>query len=49
MRRLETMVGVSHTVTADTIFPRVVELRRQFHKYPELAYQEVNTAQTHHA
>ena len=40
------MVEVSHAVTADAIFPRLVELRRQFHKYPELAYQEVNTAQT---
>ncbi len=40
------MVDVSQTVTPDTIFPRLVELRRQFHKYPELSYQEVNTAQT---
>lgn len=40
------MVGVTQAITADTVFPRVVELRRQFHMYPELSYREVNTAQT---
>ena len=40
------MVDVIQAVTADTIFPRLVKLRRHFHKHPELAYREVNTAQT---
>ena len=33
-------------LTADAIYPRLVELRRQFHRYPELAFEEAQTAQT---
>ena len=40
------MATVIQAPTPDTIFPRLVELRRHFHKYPELAYQEIDTAQT---
>lgn len=30
--------------TSETIFPRMVELRRTFHRYPELAFEEKQTA-----
>ena len=30
----------------DSIYPRTVELRRTFHRYPELAFEEVRTAET---
>ncbi len=30
----------------DSIYPRLVELRRAFHRYPELAFEEVRTAET---
>ena len=28
------------------VFPRMVELRRTFHRYPELAFEEKETAAT---
>jgi len=31
---------------AEKIYPRMVELRRTFHRYPELAFEEVMTART---
>ena len=31
--------------TVETLYPHIVELRRQFHQHPELAYEEVQTAQ----
>ncbi len=31
-------------LSSEKIFPRMVELRRTFHRYPELAFQERNTA-----
>src|SRR5690554_7631220 len=30
---------------ADPIFPWLVDIRRTFHRYPELSYQEARTAQ----
>jgi amidohydrolase len=32
--------------SAEGIYPRMVELRRTFHRYPELAFEEVKTART---
>ena len=29
---------------SESIFPKMIELRRTFHRYPELAFEEVNTA-----
>lgn len=31
---------------AESIFPRMVELRREFHRHPELSFEEVHTART---
>ncbi len=30
---------------AEPIFPRLVDIRRTIHRYPELAYREARTAQ----
>lgn len=34
------------TFEAERVFPRMVELRRGLHRHPELAFEEVNTAET---
>ncbi len=31
---------------AESVFPRMVELRREFHRHPELSFEEVRTART---
>ena len=41
----ETIVDVSSQVTLDELFSHLVALRRHFHQNPELAYEEVGTAQ----
>ncbi len=35
---------MNSTPTSEKVFPRMVELRRTFHRYPELAFQEEKTA-----
>lgn len=42
----ETMVDVNTQGTLDALFPHLVTLRRHLHQNPELAYNEVETAQT---
>ena len=39
------MVDVNTYATLDALFPHLVTLRRHFHQNPELAYEEVGTAQ----
>ena len=39
------MVDVNTRATLDALFPHLVALRRHFHQNPELAYEEVGTAQ----
>ncbi|MFB2769469.1 hypothetical protein ACE1AT_09295 [Pelatocladus sp. BLCC-F211] len=35
---------MTNVLTSDTIFPRMVELRRNLHRHPELAFEEKKTA-----
>jgi hippurate hydrolase len=37
---------MKRALRSERIFPRMVELRRAFHKYPELAFEEERTART---
>jgi amidohydrolase len=37
---------VTQPMDVEAVFPRMVELRREFHRHPELAFEEVRTART---
>ena len=39
------IVDAKTQTTPETLYPRLVELRRHFHQHPELAYEEIQTAQ----
>ena len=41
---MRTREDLGTDITIETLYPHIVELRRQFHRHPELAYEEVQTA-----